>query len=397
MITNRLRNFIGGLLIVALAWNATAQNVSWCGPNGCVPRTQPSSSRPLSSLPPEVSSALKSIVRVRHSTIKGVSLGTATLIANRNGKSYFITCAHLFDDGRGDTSIRVEGNAALSGKVIEVDHQHDLALLETDFVQQKPIPLEYQIGNQPLIAAGFGGNGKLRAIQGGVTGYATPIGASLPSLRIRGSVRPGDSGGPVLNRTGKLVAVLWGERGGDTFATFGKPILAILNKLPKEVAPIEQPQPRLPSWLPSPELTKPILPEVSPAQNPLSEQPKTNKEPIVPNQPSFLQRITGTWKTGQFLLGALSVGGPVGFAGALLFLRMKKQARRVNPIAIDSRPPPQQVVPETHYVSYENDEFAKAHQWACEQLARKFPGSVEILTSLDSLIRQQLAGRRDQS
>jgi len=61
-------------------------------------------------------------------------------------------------------------------------------------------------------------------------------------------------------------------------------------------------------------------------------------------------------------------------------------------VAVDTPPPPQRVVPETHYVSYEKDDYALAHQWASEQLARKFPGSVELLTSLDSLIRQKLNG-----
>lgn len=62
----------------------------------------------------------------------------------------------------------------------------------------------------------------------------------------------------------------------------------------------------------------------------------------------------------------------------------------MKPIAVDSPPPPQQVMPETHYVPYENDEFAKAYQWASEQVARKFPGSVEVLTALESLIKQQM-------
>lgn len=66
-----------------------------------------------------------------------------------------------------------------------------------------------------------------------------------------------------------------------------------------------------------------------------------------------------------------------------------------RPIAIDTPPPPQRVERETHYVPYQADDFARAHQWASEQLARKFPGSVEWLASLDSLIKQQLAGRKD--
>lgn len=62
----------------------------------------------------------------------------------------------------------------------------------------------------------------------------------------------------------------------------------------------------------------------------------------------------------------------------------------MRPIAVDSPPPPQRVMPQTHYVPYESDRFAAAHQWACEQVVRKFPGSVEVIATLDSLIKQQM-------
>ena len=62
-----------------------------------------------------------------------------------------------------------------------------------------------------------------------------------------------------------------------------------------------------------------------------------------------------------------------------------------TPIAVDSPPPPQRTVPETHYVPVEKDSFAKAHQWASEQVARKYPGATEVLQAQDSLIKQFMA------
>ena len=53
----------------------------------------------------------------------------------------------------------------------------------------------------------------------------------------------------------------------------------------------------------------------------------------------------------------------------------------------------QRVVPETHYVPVEADSFARAHQWASEQVARKYPGATEVLQAQDSLIKQHLAGQ----
>lgn len=115
-------------------------------------------------------------------------------------------------------------------------------------------------------------------------------------------------------------------------------------------------------------------------------------------------------------VGALGLSGPVAaaiiLAGSLLGARVKSRvkseqsrARRLpalgsrlsaldsQPIAIDTPPPPQRTIPETHYVPIEKDSFAKAHQWASEHVARKYPGAADVLQAQDSLIKQYLAGK----
>jgi hypothetical protein len=116
----------------------------------------------------------------------------------------------------------------------------------------------------------------------------------------------------------------------------------------------------------------------------------------------FLEGLSLT----KLAVGALGLSGPVAAAllvvGGLAGRRMKARLRRLETsigknepvaIAIDSPPPPQRTVPETHYVSVERDSFAKAHQWASEQVARKYPGATEILQAQDSLIKQYLAAK----
>ncbi len=104
---------------------------------------------------------------------------------------------------------------------------------------------------------------------------------------------------------------------------------------------------------------------------------------------------------GKMLAGALGLSGPLAIAviiaGGLAGRRLKQRVSSTTkpaarPIAIDTPPPPQQTVPESHYVPVDRDEFARAHQWAREQVARKYPGATEILSTLESLIKQQLAG-----
>jgi len=63
---------------------------------------------------------------------------------------------------------------------------------------------------------------------------------------------------------------------------------------------------------------------------------------------------------------------------------------QAEPIAVDSPPIVEHAPPETHYVPFETSKFARAHQWASEQVARKYPKATDTLTLLDSLIRQQL-------
>jgi hypothetical protein len=101
---------------------------------------------------------------------------------------------------------------------------------------------------------------------------------------------------------------------------------------------------------------------------------------------------------GKLAVGALGLSGPLAVAvvvaGGLAGRRWKKLRAAAHPIAVDSPPPPQRVVPETHYVNVEQDSFAKAHQWASEHVARKYPGATEILQALESLIKQYLAARQ---
>jgi hypothetical protein len=116
----------------------------------------------------------------------------------------------------------------------------------------------------------------------------------------------------------------------------------------------------------------------------------------------------------KYAVGALGLSGPLAaavvIAGGLFGRRLKSRVVRLEsalaptsnakqpiprttPIAVDSPPPPQRTVPETHYVPVEKDSFAKAHQWASEHVARKYPGATEVLQAQDSLIKQFLAAK----
>jgi outer membrane murein-binding lipoprotein Lpp len=70
------------------------------------------------------------------------------------------------------------------------------------------------------------------------------------------------------------------------------------------------------------------------------------------------------------------------------------QGTRIVPIAVDAPPSPQIINTETHFVSVELDTYQQAHAWAKAQLVRRYPGAVETVETLDSLISQFLDSRK---
>ncbi|MEQ8849088.1 serine protease [Botrimarina sp.] len=408
---NALRVIACLLAVAACAPSAAAQ----CGPGGCLlpPPSRPSEPAERAT-PAAVRGAFASVVRVVHRSAGGASLGSGVIIGGGRRTAYVLTCAHLFD-GPGATEV-VRGSRRYAARVAALDRSHDLALLSVGSLPGPAAEPSDRVGAGPVTACGFGPSGVFRAVRGRVVGAATATGASAPSIRINGAVRSGDSGGPVFNDQGRVVAVVWGQRDGETYAMGGAPLRGLLERLPQAGAPA--PIPRRPPGSsrdtsrvdPSPQQRPALGWDAGPRRAPRSEpgRPTPPGGEWVAADPPGTPRtwpLGGAWTPRVWAVLA-AASGPTAIA-ALLAIRLWRETRarsttrsatvtraagEPRPVAVDSPPPPQRVVPQTHYVSYENDQFALAHQWASEQLARKFPGSVELLTSLDSLIRQKLNG-----
>jgi hypothetical protein len=80
-----------------------------------------------------------------------------------------------------------------------------------------------------LHACGFGPHGEYRCAQGAVVGEANNVGQT--SVLVGDAVRSGDSGGGVFDEQGNLVAVVWGEAGGVTYASSGVPLRRFLDRV----------------------------------------------------------------------------------------------------------------------------------------------------------------------
>ncbi|MEX2306130.1 MAG: serine protease [Pirellulales bacterium] len=384
------------------------------------------------------------------------STGSGTLIAVDGSVGLVLTCSHLFDTSAGRIVVTFPNGSRFAARLIDRDPAHDLAALAIRRAAVEPLVVSDEEPAGLLTACGFGPSGQFRGVRGHVVGQSTSVGALYPSVTMAGAVRPGDSGGGVLNTRGQLVGVVWGQRDGLTYATCGRPVREFLASLrgkqfvARPKSPVPSPQLDWQTW--SSEMDSRLRALDEKKQNKgdylqpgdLNGYVRIDDAPkIDPNQYARRSELDGKLKTltarfesvqqhveqiaaskgsffqglslGKLIVGALGLSGPLAaavvVAGGLAGRRLKRAPLRVadnvlgdtrsdrgaervpTPIAVDTPPPPQRTVPETHYVPVEQDSFAKAHQWSSEHIARKYPGATEILQALDSLIKQYLAAK----
>jgi hypothetical protein len=401
------------------------------------------------------------------------TLGSGSLIDAKDSAGLILTCAHLFDGAIQQIVVTFRDGRRFAAMLVDRDRAHDLALLEITSPHVAPIAVNDDEPSGRLTACGFGPTGQFRCVSGNVVGHATAAGATYPCLTMGGAVRPGDSGGGVLNVAGQLVGVIWGQRDGQTYATCGRPLREFLNRVRGKYSRggaqqehplppgegrvrVNSPQIDWPAWSQQIEQQLQTLDAKKQDKGHYLQAGDLNGYLRLEDAPQidtdkFAQRteVESRLKTlvtrfelvrahaesmreyvaevaaakggffqglslGKVVAGALGLSGPLAIAvviaGGMAGRRVKKHlsagghaesirqrpaaaTHAAGPIVVDSPIPPQRTVPETHYVPIEKDSFAKAHQWASEHVARKYPGAAEILQALESLIKQYLAGK----
>jgi hypothetical protein len=389
--------------------------------------------------------------------------GSGTLVDCDRSTGLVLTCAHLFGNCESRIVVTFANGERFGGRLVDVDRANDLAALAIRRPGVEPLDVDGSEPTGKLRACGFGPNGVFRCVEGRIIGHPTAVGATHPATTIAGAVRPGDSGGGVLNAHGKLVGVVWGQRDGQTYATCGRPVCEFLNRLRSRIfadrdavnnrqplshpSPASSPQFDWQTWTSeldarirgldakkqdkgnylqsgdlngylraedAAKMTGKLAPrsEVESKLGALAarfesvrsvvESVRERAEQIETDRRGFVRGMS----FGKIAAGALGLSGPLavalvvagGLAGRGVRSRLRKLESRLPSrnaetvaIAVDSPPPPQRSVPETHYVPVEKDSFAKAHQWASEHVARKYPGATEVLQAQDSLIKQFLS------
>jgi len=157
------------------------------------------------------------------------SAGTGTLVRS----DLVVTNWHVIKDRAQAGVVRIvfPDWTVYKAKVIKVDKLWDLAALRIESILLPPVELGEKVRLGDIVTVGGYGSGWYEANSGAVIGFYQPAqNATGDLIQINASVRNGDSGGPILDKDGKLVGVLFGASDG----TYGTNIERV-RKFLKEV------------------------------------------------------------------------------------------------------------------------------------------------------------------
>jgi hypothetical protein len=168
-----------------------------------------------------------------HNRLGGfANVGSGTLVdKTEDGREGLIlTCWHLFREGTGQVVVQFDDGRSHGARVVALDRNADLAALAIANPRAEPVGVNLTIDRQAkLSACGFGQTGQYRCAVGIYGGESRAPGQT--SLLVNNGVRSGDSGGGVFDEQGRLVAVVWGERDGVTYASSGTPLRDFLGRV----------------------------------------------------------------------------------------------------------------------------------------------------------------------
>jgi hypothetical protein len=372
--------------------------------------------------PAELHVDARPIARVANTIGTSRTLGTGTLVDVDGEQGLVVTCAHLFRDSAGTIVVTFPDGRAYAARLLRVDATADLAALAIAAPALEPVTLAgaYPQRGDPLVSCGYGSDGRLWCNRGQALGYVTTLGRQgRDVLELSGAARFGDSGGPVLNRDGHLVAVLFGTNGRVVDGTFCgriRQFLAGLSPRFRQRAPDVPPVAKAP--LPGP---------VEPQELPVDEPPQVVKRPNLPRprapdvempagadplpaKPSPLEEVARPWLAAKLAALLVAFGLPGGIAGvggaAVAWLVMRRGKKKLEselgrlkarwgestPVASGDAQPGMVERHHNRFVPFEVTELDKAWSAAHARVGEKYPGAVPYLKIVESVKDQLLSG-----
>jgi S1-C subfamily serine protease len=150
-----------------------------------------------------------------------------------------VTNAHVVA-GAATTRVQPEGTGwRRQAEVVLFDEKNDVAVLRVDDLGLDPLPLAAPEYGEATAALGFPQNGPLdiqpartgvtRPVISGDAYNRGPVERTVTSFRVY--VRPGNSGGPVVNGVGEVVATVFASRADSSDSGYGIPSQIVQRRL----------------------------------------------------------------------------------------------------------------------------------------------------------------------
>jgi S1-C subfamily serine protease len=187
---------------------------------------------------PGARAAAASVVKV-HGTACGLGIQGSGWIVRRD---LIATNAHVIA-GERDTTVLAPNGQNVSARPVYVDAANDVALLRVKSLRTAPLAVD-RTGDFPrsVVLMGYPRDGALVGVAGTAGAPRTVLAPNAYGRHIRarqivplrGRVRPGESGGPVVDSRGSVVAMIFGgsKAGGHGF---GVPVALVLQGVPTAV------------------------------------------------------------------------------------------------------------------------------------------------------------------
>lgn len=155
------------------------------------------------------------------------------------------TNAHVIA-GHDSTSVLVPSGETLSARPVYVDATNDIALLRVRGLEARSLTTSTRdVRSQPVALLGYPRNGSLVATAGTAGAARTVLSPDAYGrgtrprvvVPLRGSVRPGESGGPVVDRRGRVVGMIFGGT-RDRTGGYAVPVNLVVAAADGQLSPV---------------------------------------------------------------------------------------------------------------------------------------------------------------
>ncbi len=169
--------------------------------------------------------------------------GSAFLV---DGKGYLVTNAHVLKNAKGIIVLNNKG-AEFKAIIVKIDESKDIAILkivDKDYKSLGTLPYGIRKSStdiaEPIFTLGYPRN---EIVYGeGYLSAKTGFNGDTLSCQIAVAANPGNSGGPVFNKSGEVIGILSTKEtkaDGVVFAIQSKYIIETVNQLKKDDSTIE--------------------------------------------------------------------------------------------------------------------------------------------------------------